>query len=60
MKTNYITSLALAGLAAMPVVAQTESQSCCKQNLLQKMDLLTPACDAPSYKVKANQKTGSQ
>ena len=60
MNTNYITSLALAGLAAMPVMAQTESQPCCKQNLLQKMDLLTPACDAPSYKVKANQKTGSQ
>ena len=60
MNTNYITSLALAGLAAMPVIAQTESQPCCRQNLLQKMDLLTPACDAPSYKVKANQKTGSQ
>ena len=53
-------SLALAGLAAMPVVAQAETQPCCEQNLLQKMDLLTPACDAPSYKVKANQKTGSQ
>ncbi len=24
------------------------------------MDLLNPACDAPAYKVKANQKTGSQ
>lgn len=53
-------SLALAGLAAMPVVAQAETQPCCEQNLLQKMDLLTPACDAPSYKVKANQKTGTQ
>ena len=60
MKMNYITSLALAGLA-LPVVAQADTKPCCQPGaLLQKMDLLNPACDAPAYKVKANQKTGTQ
>ncbi len=61
MKMNHIMSLALAGLAVMPAVAQAETKPCCQPGaLLQKMDLLNPACDAPAYKVKANQKAGSQ
>ena len=68
MKRNHIMSIALAGLAAMPAVAQAGTQAgtqakepCCQQDsLLQKMDLLNPACDAPQYKIKANQKLGTQ
>ncbi len=63
MTSKIITSFALAGLAAVPVVAGAESAPCCSSRpgaLLQKMDLLTPDCTAPAYKVKANKKVGSQ
>ncbi len=46
--------------ALLPVAANAETQPCCEQTLLQKMDLMIPCCGAPSYKVKANQKTGTQ
>ena len=46
--------------ALLPVAANAETQPCCEQTLLQKMDLMIPCCGAPSYKVKANKKTGTQ
>ena len=59
MKTKSIIMTAAAG-ALLPVAANAETQPCCEQTLLQKMDLMIPCCGAPSYKVKANQKTGTQ
>ncbi len=59
MKTKSIITAAAAGLL-LPVAANAETQPCCEQTLLQKMDLMIPCCGAPAYKVKANQKTGTQ
>lgn len=55
MKLKKIAMYTLAGLATLPVVA-----SAAQGDLLQKMDLMTPGSDAPAYKVKANEKTGTQ
>ena len=55
MKLKKIAMYTLAGLLSLPVAA-----SAAQENLLQKMDLMTPGSDAPAYKVKANAKTGTQ
>ncbi len=68
MKLKKIAMYMLAGLA-LPMVANAavkvrpntvQPQPSTEQTLLQKMDLLIPGSDAPAYKVKANQKTGTQ
>ena len=61
MKLKKIAMCVLAGLVSLPVAASAAQKTCCSENLLQKMDLMTPCCSsAPAYKVKANAKTGTQ
>lgn len=63
MTYKTITSCTLAAFAAVPFVTGAEPAPCCSAqpgNILQKMDLLTPDSSAPAYKIKANDRAGSQ
>ncbi len=63
MTSRIITSCTLAAFAAVPFVTGAEPAPCCSTQpgaILQKMDLLTPDSSAPAYKIKANDRVGSQ
>ena len=58
MKITNIIATALAGLAALPVVAQDSKPQA--GDILQDINMFNPEDGAPAYKVKANEKTGTQ
>ncbi len=59
MKKTNIIALALAGLAALPVIAGEASEPTAGE-LLQGINMFTPEDGDPAYKVKANEKYGTQ
>ncbi len=59
MKKTNIIAMALAGLAALPVIAAEDSKPTAGE-LLQGINMFTPEEGDPAYKVTANEKYGTQ
>lgn len=58
MKTKHILTIAMAGFAALPVLAEDETLQ--TGDILQDINMFTPEDGDPAYKVKANEKYGTQ
>ena len=60
MKKTNIIATALAALVAMPIIAQAEDSKPQAGDILQDINMFNPEDGDPAYKVKANDKYGTQ